>query len=151
MLMIVIAIVAIVLGLDRRQSRTIYPPDLIVVDVPRALPGRPIEGVRLVRPDGTITLGYYGEISITGLTPEDAKAKVATHLRRYLSDEDLGLVEFTEGLDGTRAIRRMSAYHTKRVSVRIDRKNMQSGFLELAARYMRRKLGLPYRSALWFD
>ena len=46
----------------------IEPPDIIVVEVLEALPGRPITGERLVRPDGTISLGFYGDVHVRGLT-----------------------------------------------------------------------------------
>jgi polysaccharide export outer membrane protein len=46
----------------------VSPPDLIFVEVLEALPGRPIQGERLVRPDGTVTLGFYGDVYVTGLT-----------------------------------------------------------------------------------
>src|SRR5262245_9352697 len=72
---------------ERRQARTIYAPDIIAVDVRPAIPGRPIAGKRLVRPNGTISLGYYGVVSVAGLTPEEAGTKIATHLRQYVSDE----------------------------------------------------------------
>jgi protein involved in polysaccharide export with SLBB domain len=71
----------------------IEPPDLIVVEVLEALPGRPISGERLVRPDGKISLGFYGEVDVAGLTIEQAKVKIIKQLRRYLEDETLGLVE----------------------------------------------------------
>ena len=38
----------------------IEPPDLVLVEVLEALPGRPISGERLVGPDGTIPIGFYG-------------------------------------------------------------------------------------------
>src|SRR4051812_46747581 len=46
----------------------IEPPDIIVVEVLEALPGRPITGERLVKPDGKISLGFYGEVYVAGLT-----------------------------------------------------------------------------------
>ena len=71
---------------------TIQPPDVIIVELLEALPGRPITGERLVRPDGTISLGFYGDIHVRGLTIEQAKVKIILHLRRYIIDEVLGLV-----------------------------------------------------------
>ena len=47
----------------------VEPPDLILVEVLEALPGRPISGERLVRPDGKISLGFYGEVYVAGLHP----------------------------------------------------------------------------------
>jgi protein involved in polysaccharide export with SLBB domain len=66
-------------------------PDLIAVEVLEALPGRPISGEHLVRQDGTITLGFYGDVHVRGLTAKQAKVKIIQHLRRYLNDEALGL------------------------------------------------------------
>jgi polysaccharide export outer membrane protein len=68
------------------------PPDLVIVEVLEALPGRPITGERLVRPDGTITLGFYGDVYVNGLTVLEAKEKIIIHLRQFLTDEALGLV-----------------------------------------------------------
>jgi polysaccharide biosynthesis/export protein len=69
------------------------PPDLLLVEVLEALPGRPISGERLVRPDGKITLGFYGEVYVAGLTIPEVKEKIVFHLRKYLTDEVLGLIE----------------------------------------------------------
>jgi|GEM_PF-1924745 len=69
----------------------VEPPDLINIEVDNALAGRPIAGERLVRPDGRISLGYYGELYVAGLTPMEINEKVTHHLRNYLKDEKLGL------------------------------------------------------------
>ena len=76
---------------------TVEPPDVLVVEVLEALPGRPITGERLVRPDGTISLGFYGDVYVRGLTIEQAKVKVIEHLRKFIPDEVLGLVTDNEG------------------------------------------------------
>jgi polysaccharide biosynthesis/export protein len=68
-------------------------PDLLLVEVLEALPGRPISGERLIRPDGKITLGFYGEVFVAGLTLTEAKEKIVLHLRKYLTDQALGLVD----------------------------------------------------------
>jgi len=72
----------------------VEPPDLLIVQVLEALPGRPIAGERLVRPDGKISLGFYGDIYVAGLTIPEVKEKVVLHLQKYLTDVSLGLVEF---------------------------------------------------------
>ncbi len=74
----------------------VEPPDLLVVEVLEALPGRPISGERLVRPDGKISLGFYGEVYVAGLPTREVKEKIVLHLRKYLNDELLGLVERDE-------------------------------------------------------
>src|SRR6516165_8181668 len=71
----------------------VEPPDLIVVEVLDALPGRPISGERLVRPDGKISLGFYGDVYVAGLTMPEVKEKIILHLRKYLTDVALGIVE----------------------------------------------------------
>ena len=42
----------------------VEPPDILIVEVLESLPGRPITGERLVKPDGKISLGFYGEIYV---------------------------------------------------------------------------------------
>ena len=71
----------------------VEPPDLMLVEVLEALPGRPISGERLVRPDGKISLGFYGDVYVAGLTIPEVKEKIVLYLRKYLTDEVLGLVE----------------------------------------------------------
>ncbi len=75
------------------------PGDFLVVEVLEGLPGRPVTGERVVRPDGTISMGFYGDLKVSGLTREQTKVKVIEHLRRWLSDEVLGLA--VTGEDGT--------------------------------------------------
>ncbi|GIW87567.1 MAG: hypothetical protein KatS3mg108_1891 [Isosphaeraceae bacterium] len=70
----------------------VAPPDLLIVEVLETPPGRPITGERLVRPDGTITLGYYGDVYVNGLTLKEVKEKIIIHLRQFLTDEALGLI-----------------------------------------------------------
>jgi len=71
----------------------VEPPDLVLVEVLDALPGRPISGERLVRADGTITLGFYGDVHVRGLTLDQIKVAIIKHLRKFLIDESLGLLE----------------------------------------------------------
>ena len=71
----------------------IEPPDLLIVEVLEALPGRPISGERLVRPDGTIDLGFYGSVHVRGLTLMQAKVKLIEQLVTFIPDEVLGLEE----------------------------------------------------------
>ncbi len=75
----------------------VEPPDIIVVEVLEALPGRPITGERLVRPDGKISLGFYGDVYVAGLTTDEIKEKIVLHLRKYINDEVLGLARGRQG------------------------------------------------------
>jgi RNA polymerase sigma factor (sigma-70 family) len=65
---------------------------VLQVEVLEALPGRPINGDRVVRPDGTISLGFYGDLRVAGLNRHQAKLKLIEHMREFLKDEPLGLV-----------------------------------------------------------
>jgi polysaccharide export outer membrane protein len=69
------------------------PPDMLLVEVLEALPGRPISGERLIRPDGKISLGFYGDVYVAGLTLPEAKEKIVLHLRKWLTDDLLGLFD----------------------------------------------------------
>lgn len=70
--------------------------DVIDIEVLEAMPGRPITGERLVRPDGTVSLGFYGDLKVAGLTRREVKVKVVEHLREFLSDQALGLILWSE-------------------------------------------------------
>ncbi len=72
------------------------PPDLVLVELLEGLPGRPISGERLVRPDGKISLGWYGDVYVAGLTVLQMKEKIVLHLRKFLQDEQLGLIKADE-------------------------------------------------------
>jgi polysaccharide export outer membrane protein len=74
----------------------VEPPDLILVEVLEAYPGRPITGERLVRPDGKISLQWYGDVYVAGLTVDQIKEKIVIHLRQFLSDQTLGLTRWDE-------------------------------------------------------
>jgi polysaccharide biosynthesis/export protein len=74
-------------------AHVVEPPDLIIVEVLEALPGRPISGERLVRPDGTITLGFYGDVKVAGLTLPEIKEKIIRQLQKFITDEALGIAE----------------------------------------------------------
>ncbi|MFM7129798.1 MAG: polysaccharide biosynthesis/export family protein [bacterium] len=107
----------------------IEPPDILLVEVLEALPGRPIFGERLVRPDGTISLGFYGDVYVAGLTINEAKEKIIAHLRKYLMDEPLGLIKEDEETgefiavppaESNRVIVDVAAYNSKYYYVQGD-------------------------------
>lgn len=59
----------------------IEPPDVLRVEVfglPRS--AQSIEGERLVRPDGTVSLGAYGSVQVSGLSADQARAAIVKHL-----------------------------------------------------------------------
>jgi polysaccharide export outer membrane protein len=106
----------------------VEPPDLITVEVLEALPGRPISGERLVRPDGKVSLSFYGEIYVAGLTTTEIKEKIVLHLRKFIPDEVLGLVEQdekgnwidVEPKDSNRVFVDVTAYNSKNYYIQGD-------------------------------
>lgn len=84
--------------MDLRRSREIQGPDVVGVKVPSADTDRPITGHRLVRPDGTISLGHYGIVDVAGLTPRETRSRIAAPLRHHpaaggrFADHDAGAV-----------------------------------------------------------
>jgi polysaccharide export outer membrane protein len=50
-----------------------------------------VRGEHLVRPDGTIALGRFGSVYVTGLTIADAKKEVEKFLSQFLLDPEISL------------------------------------------------------------
>jgi len=50
-----------------------------------------VRGEHLVRPDGTISLGSYGEVRVAGLTLPDAKKAIEQQLWKYLWEPEVSL------------------------------------------------------------
>jgi polysaccharide export outer membrane protein len=70
----------------------VEPPDLVDLRVDEALPGRPIFGERLVRADGKVSVGWYGDLYVAGLTVREIKKELIGLLQKFIHDEQLGLV-----------------------------------------------------------
>jgi polysaccharide export outer membrane protein len=50
-----------------------------------------VRGEHLVRPDGTISLGTYGCVHVTGLTLAQAKVAIERHLAQYVLDPEVSV------------------------------------------------------------
>jgi polysaccharide export outer membrane protein len=59
----------------------IEPPDVLLIETLEALKEQPIRGPHLVRPDGTVSLGTYGEPRLAGLTLNQAREAIADSIR----------------------------------------------------------------------
>ena len=65
----------------------IDPPDVLRIDVTGQLKkDQPIQGQHLVRFDGTVGLGAYGSVAVSGLSVQQARAVVAKHLAPYAKE-----------------------------------------------------------------
>jgi protein involved in polysaccharide export with SLBB domain len=69
----------------------IEPPDLLTVELSKPLPDRPLTGERLVRTDGTINLGFYGSVQVSGLTIDQARERVENYLSSMISNPKVHL------------------------------------------------------------
>jgi RNA polymerase sigma factor (sigma-70 family) len=68
----------------------IEPPDILLVEYARLEAADPVKivGQRLVRPDGTISLGSLGAVLVSGQTVEGARQAIAEHLAHHLGGFD---------------------------------------------------------------
>jgi len=67
----------------RHLKRTLRDPQ-VSLTLAQAAGQQQIAGEHLVGPDGTINLGTYGSVYVTGLTLEEAKQAIEKHLDDYL-------------------------------------------------------------------
>ncbi len=100
----------------------VEPPDLLRVEVLQSLPGRPLSGKYLVRLDGTISFEFYGQVPVAGLTIPEIKEKIILHMRKYLTDDQLGLrkedlvaheIKRVDPKDSDRVLVDVAAYNSK--------------------------------------
>lgn len=61
----------------------------LTVSLPDITGRQPIEGEHLVRPDGTVSLGVYGDVHVAGMTLEEVKAAVEQHLARHIQQPEV--------------------------------------------------------------
>jgi polysaccharide export outer membrane protein len=67
----------------RHLKRVLKEPQ-VSLTLAQAAGQQQISGEHLVGPDGTINLGTYGSVFVTGLTLEEAKKKIEKHLDKFL-------------------------------------------------------------------
>jgi polysaccharide export outer membrane protein len=117
-----------------RDDYVVEPPDLIFVSLEGGLPGRPLLGERLVRPNGTISLGWYGDVAAAGFTVVEIKERVIAQLQKFIRDEQLGLVEFDASgepvVDATTGRpKQIAPNDSKKVRVEITQCNSKSFYV----------------------
>jgi polysaccharide export outer membrane protein len=76
----------------------IAPPDILTIDSLEAPLTQPVRGPHLVRPDGTVGLGAYGEAYVAGLTLEQAKVEIAKVIHSRLNPAAKSLKDVLDGL-----------------------------------------------------
>ncbi|QJW99696.1 polysaccharide biosynthesis/export family protein [Frigoriglobus tundricola] len=78
------------LAVVKVMSREIKDP-LATVSLVQARGTQQIRGLHIVRADGVVGLGSYGEVSVVGLTVAQAKEAFETHLSKYFQDPEVAL------------------------------------------------------------
>lgn len=63
----------------------------ITVSLSQGRAAQRISGPHLVRPDGTISLGTYGSVRVTGLTLHEVRKVVEDHLSAYLQNPEISV------------------------------------------------------------
>jgi polysaccharide biosynthesis/export protein len=74
-----------------RVLKTEYAAPQVSVSIAQLAAQQQIAGERLVAPDGTVNLGTYGRVRVVGLTIEEARAAVESHLSAYLQDPQISV------------------------------------------------------------
>ena len=64
---------------------------VVAVSLAQMAASQQILGEFLVQPDGTITLGSYGSVSLVGLTTAEAKDAVENHLSQFLDRPEISM------------------------------------------------------------
>lgn len=64
---------------------------LVSVKLPDISGLQQVSGEHLVRPDGSISLGVYGAVYVAGMTLEEVKYAVESHLAAYLQDPQVSV------------------------------------------------------------
>ena len=70
---------------DRPAPYVIEPPDILRVDF--SSEGKTRSAEHLVRPDGSLGLGLFGEVMVTGKTLDQARLEIARQLARFNQDK----------------------------------------------------------------
>jgi polysaccharide export outer membrane protein len=71
------------------------PPVRVTVNLSQGQAMQQIRGEHLVRPDGTIGLGNYGSVYVSGLTLAQAQFVIQEHLSRFLQEPKISLDIFS--------------------------------------------------------
>jgi polysaccharide biosynthesis/export protein len=60
----------------------VEPPDILLIQSSEKVLDQPVSGQHLVRPDGFVSLGIYGEVYVAGMTLAQVRAAITEQLRK---------------------------------------------------------------------
>jgi polysaccharide biosynthesis/export protein len=78
-------------ALEKHFKALNYKEPKVVVALAQTGALQQIRGDHLVRPDGTVGLGTYGSVYVTGMTLTEARAAIEAHLAKYLEKPDVAV------------------------------------------------------------
>ncbi|MBL8815184.1 MAG: polysaccharide biosynthesis/export family protein [Planctomyces sp.] len=71
--------------------RQILTNPQVMVTLPRPENSQYVAGPHLVRPDGTVGLGIYGSVYVTGMTLNEAKLAIEQHLAQHIHNPQISV------------------------------------------------------------
>jgi polysaccharide biosynthesis/export protein len=78
--------------LEKHLATTLMLKDpKVTVSLAQGRAGQRISGPHLVRPDGTVSLGTYGSVRVTGMTLAEVRKALEAHLSQYLLDPEISV------------------------------------------------------------
>ena len=77
-------------ALTRHLKQTLRDPT-VSVTLAASVGSQPITGDHVVTPDGTVNLGTYGSVYVSGLTIPEAKQTIEEHLAEFLEEPEVFL------------------------------------------------------------
>ena len=80
-------------AIDEQLRKLLRDPN-VTVNIAQLAGQQQIAGEHLVSPDGTVTLGTYGSVYVTGMTLAEAKAQIEAHLSRFLEEPEVAVDVF---------------------------------------------------------
>jgi polysaccharide export outer membrane protein len=78
----------------RKHLKATIKDPIVTVSLAEMATKQQIAGQHMVGPDGCVTLGSYGSVSVVGMTLEQAKATIEEHLSRYLESPEVSVEVF---------------------------------------------------------
>ncbi len=79
-----------ILAIDAALSKVLSNPG-VSVTLTQTAGTQQIAGEHQVGPDGTVNLGMYGQVYVTGMTLNQAKLKIEEHLSEFLQDPEVAV------------------------------------------------------------
>ncbi len=78
-------------SVEEHLKNKLKPPYEVYVSLAQSRVMQQVRGEHLVRQDGTIGLGTYGSVYVTGMTIAQAKAVIESHLSQFLFEPKVSL------------------------------------------------------------